>query len=104
MTNEKITLEELKSFLWESANILRGSIDSSDFKTYIFALLFYKRLCDVWEEEYDNPNACYEWQKKEDAVRELKKEVKRKTIGVVKDREGFSNKVIEYAKANYYKG
>lgn len=51
-----------------------------------------------------NPNACYEWQKKEDAVRELKKEVKRKTIGVVKDREGFANKAIEYAKVNYYKG
>lgn len=53
MANEKITLEELKSFLWESANILRGSIDSSDFKTYIFAMLFYKRLCDVWEEEFE---------------------------------------------------
>jgi type I restriction enzyme M protein len=36
----KIMLDELNSFLWESANILRGSIDSGDFKTYIFALLF----------------------------------------------------------------
>lgn len=52
----------------------------------------------------NNPNACYEWQKKEDAIRELKKEIKRKTIGVVKDREGFANKVVEYAKVNYYKG
>jgi len=33
-------LDELKSWLWESANILRGSIDSSDFKNYIFGLLF----------------------------------------------------------------
>jgi type I restriction enzyme R subunit len=50
-----------------------------------------------------NPNACYEWQKKDDSIRELKKEIKRKTIGVVKDREGFVNKVIEYAKKNYFK-
>ncbi len=57
------------------------------------------------DELFENsPNACYEWQKKEDAIRELKKEIKRKTIGVVKDREGFANKVVEYAKVNYYKG
>ena len=36
-----------------AANILRGSIDFSDFKHYIFDLLFYKRLSDVWEEEYE---------------------------------------------------
>ncbi len=35
-----ITLQELESHLWESANILRGSIDSSDYKNYIFGLLF----------------------------------------------------------------
>ena len=57
MANEKITLDELKSFLWESANILRGSIDSSDYKHYIFGLLFYKRLCDVWVEEYEQVKA-----------------------------------------------
>jgi type I restriction enzyme M protein len=59
MPTARINLEELKSFLWESANILRGSIDSSDFKTYIFALLFYKRLCDVWEEEFLSVRALY---------------------------------------------
>jgi type I restriction enzyme M protein len=36
----KLTLEELESHLWESANILRGSIDSADYKNYIFGLLF----------------------------------------------------------------
>ena len=45
-----ITLQELESHLWESAHILRGSIDSSDYKNYIFGLLFLKRVNDVFEE------------------------------------------------------
>ncbi len=46
----KLTLEELESHLWESANILRGSIDSADYKNYIFGLLFLKRMNDVFLE------------------------------------------------------
>jgi type I restriction enzyme M protein len=46
----KLTLEELESHLWESANILRGSIDSADYKNYIFGLLFLKRMNDVFME------------------------------------------------------
>ncbi|MCO4879919.1 class I SAM-dependent DNA methyltransferase [Paraburkholderia caribensis] len=49
MSNQ-LSLEALESWLWESANILRGSIDSSDFKNYIFGLLFLKRFNDVFEE------------------------------------------------------
>lgn len=45
-------LKRLESHLWESANILRGPVDAADFKTYIFPLLFFKRICDVWDEEY----------------------------------------------------
>ncbi|WP_445288690.1 N-6 DNA methylase [Variovorax atrisoli] len=45
-----LNLDTLESWLWESANILRGSIDSSDFKNYIFGLLFLKRFNDVFEE------------------------------------------------------
>ncbi|WP_343349552.1 type I restriction-modification system subunit M [Pseudomonas sediminis] len=47
---DKLSLETLESWLWESANILRGSIDSSDFKNYIFGLLFLKRYNDVFDE------------------------------------------------------
>jgi type I restriction enzyme M protein len=51
--NGKMTQQKLESHLWGAANILRGSIDAADFKHYIFGLLFYKRLCDVWQEEYE---------------------------------------------------
>ncbi|RYY18431.1 MAG: SAM-dependent DNA methyltransferase, partial [Chitinophagaceae bacterium] len=47
----QLDLTTLESWLWDSANILRGSIDSSDFKNYIFGLLFLKRANDVFEEE-----------------------------------------------------
>lgn len=50
---QKITANELKSFLWDAANLLRGKIDSGDFKHYILGLLFYKRLSDVFDEEYE---------------------------------------------------
>ena len=53
MSDQTVTLSQLESHLWESANILRGPVDAADFKTYIFPLLFFKRICDVWDEEYD---------------------------------------------------
>lgn len=49
---EKISISELESWLFEGANLLRGIIDAADFKTYIFPLLFYKRICDVFDEEF----------------------------------------------------
>jgi len=48
---ERLTREKLEGYLWSAADILRGSIDSSDYKNYILGLLFLKRLSDRFEEE-----------------------------------------------------
>lgn len=47
-----MTLSQLESHLWEAANILRGPVDAADFKTYVFPLLFFKRISDVHDEEH----------------------------------------------------
>ena len=47
-----VPLSQLESHLWESANILRGTMDAADFKTYVFPLLFFKQISDVHDEEY----------------------------------------------------
>src|SRR5438309_6482556 len=47
-----ISQQELESYLWGAANLLRGLIDAGDYKQYVFPLLFFKRLSDVWDEEY----------------------------------------------------
>lgn len=49
----KLTQAELERHLWHAADILRGTVDAGDYKQYIFALLFYRRLCDVWDEEFE---------------------------------------------------
>ncbi|ADU32517.1 type I restriction-modification system subunit M [Evansella cellulosilytica] len=50
----RISLEKLERYLWGSANFLRGHIDAGDYKQFIFPLLFLKRLCDVYDEEYND--------------------------------------------------
>lgn len=55
----QLTQQKLERHLWGAADILRGKIDSSDYKHYIFGLLFFKRLSDVWEEEYELRMAEY---------------------------------------------
>lgn len=50
---EKLTVEKLERYLWSAADILRGSIDSSDYKGFIFGFLFLKRLSDRFDEEVE---------------------------------------------------
>ena len=52
-----LTRQELESELWQAADILRGQIDSADYKKYIFSVLFLKRLADLFEEEVQNAMA-----------------------------------------------
>jgi type I restriction enzyme M protein len=47
----RITQSQLESYLWGAAVLLRGTIDAGDYKQFIFPLLFYKRLCDTFDEE-----------------------------------------------------
>ena len=49
-----MTQQQLEKNLWGAATQLRGTIDAGDYKQYIFPLLFFKRICDVYDEEYEN--------------------------------------------------
>jgi len=51
MSSLPMTQAELESYLWGAATLLRGTIDAGDYKQFIFPLLFWKRLCDVYDEE-----------------------------------------------------
>jgi type I restriction enzyme M protein len=48
-----MTQQQLEKHLWGAAIVLRGTIDAGDYKQYIFPLLFFKRICDVYDEEYE---------------------------------------------------
>src|SRR5450759_4629159 len=48
---ERISQQQLESYLWGAATLLRGVIDAGDYKQFIFPLLFFKRLSDVYDEE-----------------------------------------------------
>ena len=52
-TAPHLSQQELESYLWGAAKLLRGLVDAGDYKQYIFPLLFFKRLSDVWDEEYE---------------------------------------------------
>ena len=50
--SERISQQELESYLWGAATLLRGLIDAGDYKQFIFPLLFFKRVSDVYDEEF----------------------------------------------------
>ncbi len=49
---DKLSLSQLEQYLSKAAWILKGPVDASDFKVYIFPLLFFKRISDVYDEEF----------------------------------------------------
>ncbi|MCP4403829.1 MAG: SAM-dependent DNA methyltransferase, partial [bacterium] len=58
----KLSQQELEPHLWGAANILRNKTAGQDYKNYILSLMFYKRLCDQWENEADEAIAELERQ------------------------------------------
>jgi type I restriction enzyme M protein len=49
-----MTQQQLEKYLWGAVTQLRGTIDAGDYKQYIFPLLFFKRICDVYDEEFES--------------------------------------------------
>src|SRR5699024_8289510 len=95
-----LTLQELESHLWESANILRGSIDSSDYKNYIFGMLFLKRLSDVFVEHAqkvdEKEDDDYEWYDRDEHQFFVPERARWSYIkGITNEIENISNKCIE---------
>ena len=54
MSAKELDQKSLENYLWGAATTLRGTIDAGDYKQYIFPLLFFKRISDVYDEEFEN--------------------------------------------------
>lgn len=67
--SNRIPMDILEAYLWGSANLLRTNIDAGAYKQYIFPLLFFKRISDVYDEEckkilaeFDGDEDALDWE------------------------------------------
>jgi len=58
--SDTLSQQQLESYLWGAATILRGLVDAGDYKQFIFPLVFYKRLSDVWDEDHARAQTAYD--------------------------------------------
>ena len=93
-----MTQKELEKYLWGAATQLRGTIDAGDYKQYIFPLLFFKRICDVYDEEFENAEIAAKSNTPSDDARVTVLDIKfdKSRIKLTKDEEskedGFKEK------------
>ncbi len=99
-----LDLTTLESHLWEAANILRGPVDAADFKTYIFPLLFFRRISDVYDEE--TQQALDESGSDEEYAKVLQGRRDRASLGIYGTPEDIANAVLFFAndKSRYITG
>ena len=73
LQNEQLTQQELESWLWKAADILRGAVKPERYGSCILPLLFFKRLSDVYQDEYEEAVQKYKSEKvaKESFVHKL---------------------------------
>ncbi len=54
IVSARLSQQELETYLWGAATLLRGLVDAGDYKQFVFPFLFFKRISDVWDEEHGN--------------------------------------------------
>jgi len=63
LLNEQLTQQELETWLWKAADILRGAVRPERYSSYVLPLLFFKRLSDVYQEEFEEALRKYKSEK-----------------------------------------
>lgn len=56
---DHLTISELETWLWDAACVIRGTADAPKYKDFILPLIFYKRLSDVFDDEFQQHVELY---------------------------------------------
>ena len=58
-SDDHLTISELETWLWDAACVIRGATDAPKYKDFILPLIFYKRLSDVFDDEFQQHIELY---------------------------------------------